>query len=666
MVSCKSLEDLFVQVDAATAFQNKEYTVAADLLQDEYEQQGNELEKSKIAFRIAECYRLSNKTVPAEQWYKNALQFYSEPEAYYKYGLMQKANGKYREAVKTFTEYARSNPIDRANAKRQMRSCQMAEEWMDEPLDYKIFPLVGINSPASDYAPVLFGDDKLIFTSSRSDAAGEGIYGWTGEKHSDFFQATKSGMGEFSNAISFSDSLNTNVNEGTITFSSDLKEAYFTRCGNDVDDGDDYCGIFYSQFSDGNWSLPEQVILFESDSINVGQPFLSPDGKNLFFSADAPGGIGDKDIYVSEMELLGWGAPKNLGPRVNTIDYEGFPYMHSDGKLYFASNGHLGMGGLDVFSASFTKGRWDKVENLQYPINSPADDLGIIFQPSIPPALIDSVEAIGYITSSRKGGAGNDDIFQFVLTYPQEEEEPEPVEEEPRLVILLEGIVKGKEYADPNNSKSEVIGTSPIEEAVVEVLGLNLESVIAERLITDEKGQFSLELEQSSEYKVSGSKVDFFSDYKNVKTLRVDENMKDTLRVNVELVLNRIFKQQEITLDNIYYDLDSFAIRDDAKPVLNELSALLAENPSIQIELGSHTDSRGQDKYNQELSQNRAQAVVTYLARTGIDGRRMVAKGYGETALVNGCADGVECEEFEHQQNRRTTFKVLSDTFRAR
>lgn len=668
--ACTSLDKLFVEVDPNIMFENKEYASAAKLFEEQYEDVGNLVDQAKLAFKIGECHRLANNTFRAQEWYQKALNYYSEPELFYKFGLMQKTNEQYEEAMRTFKEYARSNPIDRANATRQIRSCQMAIDWKKEPTDFKIFNLADINSPASDYGPVLMGN-SLVFSSARSGATGEEIYGWTGEKHSDLFVADMVGRSSFENVRSFSDLLNTPYNEGTLSFNAEMSEVYFTRCGSPSEDeeaGDDYCGLYFAtkDAGSGDWSEPELLDLFEADSINVGQPNVSPDGKFLFFSADAPGGLGDKDIYVSTKKLLGWSYPKNLGPGVNTSKYDGFPYLHTDGKLYFASDGHMGMGGLDVFSAVIENSRWGKVENLKYPINSAADDLGIVFQTSIAPELVDSIEAIGYVTSSRKGGQGNDDIYKLVLGIPQEEPEPEPVivEKEPQPLILLVGTVSGKEYENPNDPKSAYLGNARLADAVVEILGLNAESTFIERIVADGQGNFEIEIEPNSELKVSGSKVEYFSASKNVRTF--EANAKDTTIINVDLVLDRIFKQQEIVMDNIYYDLDSFEIRDDAKPVLDKLALLLQDNPNIQIELGAHTDSRGQDRYNQELSAKRAASVVRYVAKRGVDPQRMRSRGYGESALVNDCVDGANCSEEEHQINRRTTFKVISDSFRSR
>lgn len=668
--SCASLDKLFVEdADADTLFDNKEYALAAKLYAEDYEQIGNLVEQAKMAFKIGECYRLANNTFRAQEWYKKALNYYSEPEVFYKYGLMQKSNEQYEEAMRTFKEYARSNPIDRANATREIRSCQMAIDWKEDPTDFEIVNLADINSPSSDYGPVLMGN-SLIFTSARSAATGEDIYGWTGEKHSDLFIADMKGKSSFENIRAFSETLNTPYNEGTVSFNADMNEVYFTRCGSPEDDekeGDDYCGIYFAtkDISTGDWTEPTHLDLFEADSINVGQPNISPDGKYLYFSADAPGGLGGKDIYVSEKKLLGWSYPKNLGPGVNTSNYEGFPYLHVDGKLYFASNGHMGMGGLDVFSSEIDGNRWGKVENLKYPINSAGDDLGIVFQTSIDPELVDSIESIGYLTSSRKGGKGNDDIYKLVLGFPKEEPEPEIVEPlEPESLILLVGTVSGKQYQDADDPKSAYLGNERLPDAVVEILGLNAESTFLERIVADGDGNFELAIEANSELKVSGSKIDFFSASKNVRTF--DSVTGDTTVIKVDLVLDRIFKEKEIVMDNIYYDLDSFEIREDAKPVLDKLAMLLQDNPNIQIELGAHTDSRGQEKYNQELSAKRAASVVRYVAQRGVEPSRMRSRGYGESALVNQCADGVECTEEEHQVNRRTTFKVISDSFRSR
>ncbi len=665
MTSCAHLFE--VRMDAATAYQSKQYIAATELLIPEYELSESLVERAAKARQIALCYKMANRTTQAEKWYEKAVEFDSDAPTFFNYALMLKANGKYEKAMKVFEEYARVYPIDRSRATKQLKACKSALEWQEEPEPYRIDNPIGLNSAASDFAPVLYDEATLIFTSARSSAKGEETYGWTGEKHSDIFVAEAISASSYGEGRPLSDSINTVYNEGTVTFDQDFKVMYFTHCGG-ANSIDDYCKIYKTERApNGEWVEPERVYLFATDTINVGHPYLRPDGKELYFSADHPEGYGGKDLYSAKLTREGWTSPKNLGPEINTELSEGFPFIHADGRLYFSSDGHAGMGGLDIFVAERKGKNWTKVENLKYPVNSPADDFGIHFQPKIKPELIDSVEAIGYFASSRPGGQGNDDIYKFTRYIPQEPIDTTPVEVPVPLatgpVYILQGAVSENLYADSSNPNSAITGKEAMKQVLVEINGLSLSSEIDERMRTDKSGRFELQLEEATDYRVAASNTGYFRESINVSTKNKSGAVGDTIYIPADLLLNKIFERVEITLDNIYFDLDKWDIRPDAEPTLQQLANLLLENPNITIELGSHTDARGKDKYNQELSQKRAQSTVDYLVKRGLDRRRLVATGFGESQLVNDCVDGVSCTEEQHQENRRTTFSVLSEDF---
>ncbi|HRK28201.1 MAG TPA: OmpA family protein [Chitinophagales bacterium] len=661
------------KMSAASALENKEYITASRLLTEEYNAEKNVLKQSELAYKIAECYRMANRTKDAEKWYKSAMEYGTNTELPFKYALMLKSNGKYNEAMQLFKEYALGNPNNRAKATRQIQSCRQALEWQQNPTRHKVFSVSSLNSPASDFAPVIYHNQLLVFTSSRSGATGNKLYGWTGEKHSDLFVAERKEGFVFSNLTLFGDSINTPYNEGTAAFSPDFKEIFFTACGS-PNKKDDYCKIYASYLTDkGKWSIPELVPLFDVDTINVGQPFLSADGMELYFSADNPNGFGDKDLYrVTKGKDGFWSDPENLGPEINTEYYEGFPYIGPDGKLYFASSGHAGMGGLDIFAATRKGNKWVNPQNLRYPINSAADDFALVFEPYVKPELLDSLEATGFFSSSREGGMGNDDIYAFILETPKEipdsliAQKPPAETKKPDVVYVLQAQVVQKNFSTPDDPNSAVAGKTPVPDAIAEILGLSVDSRISSRLITNAKGNFSLELEPATDYKITAFKNGYFKQSVEVTTKNLlPPAGKDTVYVFAEIMIDKIYRQKEIVLENIYYDLDKYDIRPDAMPTLNKLAQLLKENPNIKILLGSHTDSRGSDRYNETLSQNRAQAAVNYLAQQGIDARRLLAKGYGENRLVNECANGVTCTEEQHQQNRRTTFQVIAENFSA-
>lgn len=670
--SCKVLFE--TPMDANTAYNSAQYAVAAQLYEEEFNEAKELLTRSRLAEKIADCYKYANNTNLAAEWYQKASEYTDNPMLNYKYGLMLKANEQYKEAIQIFKEFAFSSPADRATARKQIIACENAIEWQKEDFNIKMFNLQDINSSASDYAPAIYKEKGLVFTSDRSDALGEETYGWTGRDFSDLFISYRKDDTRWLSPKLFGDSLNTPFNEGTLTFSPDYKTVYFSHCGVVDADKDEYCKVYYSkEKATGQWTTPERIYFFDSDSVNVVQCKLSPDGKQLYFAADAPDGFGDKDIYVAKLTKEGWGAPVNLGPEVNTSGKEGYPFIHTDGRLYFASDGHLGMGGLDVFSAEKDGRKWGNIKNLKTPINSPADDFGLIYLSQIEPALIDSIESIGYISSTRKGGKGSDDIYYFYEEIPKELP-PLVVEvDTPKVVVeveppksvqeyILQGQIVEQLYEIEGNPKSRKTGQIPLRSAIVEVLGLSFESRIAERIVTDDEGRFELKLEPETDYKITGSSTGFFAKSSTISTKREPENNPEI--ISVIIALDKIVKQQEIVIDNIYYDLDKADIREDAKPVLDELAVLLKDNPALIIEFGAHTDSRGTDRYNMDLSQRRAESVKNYLITRGIDSRRLRARGYGETLLVNECDDGVNCSEEQHQQNRRTTFKVIGDDFR--
>ena len=664
------------QIDAASAYESKQYILATDLLIEQYNEAKELQKKSDIAYKIAECFRLANRTKDSEKWYQKALEYSSDSIVTFKYALALKSNGNYKRAMQLFKEYALNNPNDKIRATREIQACRQAMEWQKDLTAHKIVNLQNLNTAASDFAAVPYSDKQLVFTSSRKDAKGEDIYGWTGEKYSDLFVTTEINSFVYTPAMQFGDSINTAYNEGIASFTADFEQVYFTACGSKSEQ-DNYCQIYTTQKNeDGVWILPEPVRLFETDTFNLGQPFITPDGKQLYFSADAADSFGDKDLYVvTKMNDGFWSEPKNLGPAINTENYEGYPYIGTDGLLYFASNGHGGMGGLDIYVAEEEEKVWQNPQNLKAPINSHADDFAFTMKPYIAPELIDSIEMMGYFSSSRPSGKGNDDIYMFVLEVPKEEETPVATVDTPKVTVnvkpkppkiryLLEGKILQKQFEIADNPDSKETGKTGISQAIVEIWGVSDNSNITKRLVTNSKGEFSLEVEAEATYQLSASKNGFFRNSSSVST-KGKTPIDNVVKVYTEIVLDKIYKQREIVLNDIYFDYDQALIREDAKPTLNKLAKLLNENPQIKIEMGSHTDSRGSDSYNQTLSQERAESTVSYLVSLGIDSRRLVAKGYGETRLKNECEDGVTCTEEEHQLNRRTTFKVLSDNFSA-
>ncbi|PSR03029.1 MAG: hypothetical protein BRD50_06560 [Bacteroidetes bacterium SW_11_45_7] len=631
LVSCQTTREI---EDPEVAYEQKKYMIAAELFQEEIEDKETDYLKARVAYKIGESYRMANKKDKAVTWYRQAADYGYGPQALYYQGLMLKSLERYEDAIKVFQEYANAEPLEKAKAQNQIQACKQAKKWIEEETNMNVSIPENINSEYSDFAPVLYQDHSLVFSSSRPDSYGDETYGWTGEEFSDFFQTSKN---------------YTKYHEGAAIFSSDGSTMYFTRCGSSGEE-DDYCLIYKSQKKpNGVWGEAKRIQFFE-DSVNVGHPYLTQNGERLFFSSDAEGGYGKNDLYYVNKTATGWSSPINLGNAINTKGDELFPYLGDDKKLYFASDGHKGMGGLDIFTAQKKGNKWVNPKNMKPPINSGADDFGLIYDKTGPRSEEDKILESGYFCSTRPGGKGNDDIYRF--------------ERKNISFYELEGVVKRPVYKDPTDPNSEVVDHEKLPQANVDLLQQfrNKEEKIASQL-TGEDASFHFELERSSNYKVMASNEGYFSKSKNVTTKGKNDPDQVTVTIRIEIILEKIFEEKEIVIPNIYYDYDSSSLRDKSKPVLEDLAKLLKENKNIKIEIGSHTDSRGSDAYNQRLSKARAESVIEYLVSKGVNPQRLLAKGYGESQLVNDCVDGVDCTEEEHQKNRRTTFKVVSSDF---
>jgi outer membrane protein OmpA-like peptidoglycan-associated protein len=379
--------------------------------------------------------------------------------------------------------------------------------------------------------------------------------------------------------------------------------------------------IYSAKFKNNGWTDIKAFAYNNADEYSVGHPALSPDGKTLYFVSNMPGGVGGADVYYCEkIDENTWSAPKNCGNMINSDGDEVFPYMDASGTLYFSSNGLPGMGGLDLFSAKGSKDSWTSPENLKYPLNSPKDDFSIYYT---------EAGKAGYLTSNRDGGKGMDDIYRFVESPPTDLILAVITKE--RLDNNTLGILKGVDVAIKNRITDNI-----------------------QKMPVSDRGTLFTKVDCGTSYEVKGTKEGYFTQMKLVTTKCVTKH--DT--VFVELTFDKIIIDKPIVLRNIYYDFDKYNIRPDAALELNKLVVILLQNPSIEIELGSHTDSRGSDEYNQVLSQHRAESAVNYIVTQGIDPKRITAKGYGESVPVNRCTNGADCTEEEFQMNRRTEFKV--------
>lgn len=610
---------------ADMAYKAKKFNTAANLYQKVYPKVKDQDEKQLVLFKIADSYRKSNNFKQAIKWFEEVVNSkYPDPKVLFSYGQLLKNFERYDEAGRAFYDFLFEVPGD-ALAKDAMAGCSIASEWKANPQKFTITNLENLNSEYSDYSP-FWVNDKLIFTSSRKESQGSGIFEWTGQKYSDLFEVNLTGNDKPSPIKS----LNTDFNEGVAWLDAEGRSAYFTQC-NGIDGKGLNCKIYVSYFNDNKWTAP-QALPFNSDSFSCGHPAFSPDGKTLFISSDRPGGLGEKDIWMVPFDPVknNWGEPQNPGNAINSADDELFPWVDENNSLYFASKGHIGMGGLDIFKAEKSGNGFKTAENLKYPINSGADDFGLTM---LPESKRKQQAPFAWFSSNREGGKGDDDLYSISIK---------------PFVFLVKGQVKERES---NQAMSGV---------QVEAMDENGKTILQTK--TNDKGEFAGEIPLNTIASLSIKKNGFLSPAAvQLNSMGVQ---KDTTAI-LNFLLDAIPTQDiEITMQGIYYDVDKWDIRSDARPVLDSLSNVLKANPSLVIELASHTDSRAPAEYNLELSKKRAISCVNYLSQKGIPKDRMVPVGYGETKLVNDCSDDVDCSEEEHQMNRRTTVRVLRNDYK--
>ncbi|HUW92742.1 MAG TPA: OmpA family protein [Bacteroidales bacterium] len=622
---------------AYEAFKSGSYFEATDLFKDVYSKTRDKQLKADMVYMVSECYRIINDPKNAELWYKKAVKSaFPKPEAQYWLAESIKKNGRYPQAIEEFRKYRQLVPGD-PRTEQQIRSCELAIEWTSSPEAYNIEEAKELNSKDSDFSPAYARDDygMVWFTSSRDDAQGNKSHGATGQNFTDIFETRLDKKGKWSTPVP-ADYVNSEFEDGTPSFSPDFSEVYFTRCeaGKREDKG---CVIMYSEREGTQWSDPKKLSIL-ADSLVAAHPSISADGLTLYFVSDMPGGMGGKDIYRSVRTSASgdWPRPENMGSDINTRGNELFPYVREDGTLYFASDGQIGMGGLDIFRAiPQTGGRW-VVENMKAPINSNADDFGITFE--------NGTEK-GIFSSTRKGRS-YDDLYFFEL---------------PPLRFGITGLVKDEKTGQP------------VQSAIVALIasdGANLQTE------TGAGGDFKFALKPEVDYIFLASKKGYLNG-KEKETTRGQDKSRDFMAT---ILLTAIDKP--IELPNIFYDFGKWDLRPESMVSLDKLVETLNDNPSVTIELMSHTDSRDTEEYNLDLSQKRAQSVVDYLIARGIDRERLTARGYGEASpkvvdasisrespflrtgtslteqYINTLAND-EQKEIAHQINRRTEFKVL-------
>lgn len=627
----------------------KQYSLAIEFFQDEYEQADSKDLRARKAFLLGECYSKINETTDAGKWYDEAVRLDFGTEALWALAANLKMQEQYQKAIALY-RIAQQEGWQLSEVQREIKVCQQAMLWQQESDDvYSISPL-DINTPYDEYSPMFYQGGFLVFTSDRVVDPSSAKYNWTGNDFSDLY-IVRQGGGE---ALLFDSYLNTVHNEGTAVFTKNFDQIFFTRCQSN--DGDDFCKIYWSKNDNGRWL--DAITPFAMDpKYNYMHPTLIENDSVLIFSSNLPGGEGGYDLYYSFLDEDGWTLPDLMPSRLNSMGNESFPTSDGD-TLYYSSDYLPGLGGLDIFKATVDEeGNWSNPENLRLPINSGADDFGFIMDRSN--ALKQNEEYSAYMTSTRLENSG-DDIFLVTKYVPTEDpNEPDLIadsdeDSENKIRIYLAGRVVEKEYEYLQDPNSRIIGKLPITNARVGIEGPSLDNEIK----TDNNGRFYVDLIDNSKYILRASSEGYFNKKIDLELNDISLKTNTDTTINVEILLDKIFEGEEIVLNNIYYDYNESFIREDAKPSLDSLSLMLKENPELKIQLASHTDCRGEEDLNLALSDRRANAAVSYIISTGIDPSRLVAKGYGKTRMAIDC-NCDDCSEEQHQVNRRTTFKIL-------
>lgn len=630
--------------EADAQFQRGEYYDASVTYKKVYNKLRKKEERpqrGEVAFKMGRCYRLLNMSARASAAFQNALRYeYPDSTTHFMLAQALHADGKYAAALRSYDKYLEFCPDD-SLAINCAEGCRTAQEIRARGSRYVVKQAKLFNSRRADFCPMYLGADcdQIYYTSTSEKATGDKKSEITGMKNADVFFSKKNEKGEWERPEPVEGELNTEFDEGIVAFSPDAQTMYLTKARRELN-APTSVEIYTSTRSDAKWSAPVKFEITADTLSTFGHPAVSPDGEYLYFVSDMPGGYGGKDIWrISLKERQG--SLVNLGPDINTEGNDDFPYVRSDGSLYFSSDGHPGMGGLDIFRATAVGDpadmRW-KVENMGFPINSAGDDFGITFGKG----------EDGFFSSNRGDARGYDHIYSF---------EYDPVR------ITIEGLVMDKDE-------------EPVKNAIIRIVGNDGSN---QKEVARDDGSFSFALQRGVEYvMLAGAKG-----YLNQKQEFASDSTMEDANYWVEFILPSISKPSVV--ENIFYDYDKADLRPESKTALNELIAVLHDNPNVTIEMASHTDRWGSDAYNINLSERRAKSVVDYLVENGISRNRLQPHGYGKSRpktvtkriarLYPQFKEGdILTEEFiktlseEDQQaadqiNRRTEFSVLSLTY---
>ena len=600
--------------------------------------------RADVAWKLGECYRKSNSPILAAGAYQNAVRYgYPDSTALLYLANAQLQKGDYKAAQKSYETFLEKAPGNRM-AQVGLQSARQSADWKNTPTRYIVKKAKELNGQRSDMCPAYVGSDTtmIVTTSTRKESTGDELSSITGQKCADLYLTKRDEKGKWTKTEKIEGEVNSEFEDGACTFTPDGKVMYFTRCVTD-DQYPRYAAIYSSNRSEAAWGKPEKVMISNDTTSLYAHPAVSPDGEWLYFTSDMPGGMGGLDIwrfYIGKSMALE-GIVENLGEAINTEGNEQFPAFGPEGELFFSSDGYPGMGGLDIFSATQLNDSTWNISNIGAPVNSNADDFGITFAPGL---------YRGYFTSNRGDARGWDHIYSFML---------------PETVHTLHGWVYEKDGYELPEGIIYMIGND----------GTNKNFGVMK------DGSYRVRVTPGVEYVLLGTCKGYLNTMQELKT----DSVEGTREYQIDFALPSITRP--VLIDNIFYEYDKATLTAESTAALDELVKLLELNPNATIEIGSHCDHRGSDKYNQKLSQARAESVVNYLIEKGIEQERLTAAGYGEgkpkevtkkmtekysflkegdilTEAFIAALEDEEQKELCHQLNRRTEFQVLRTTYK--
>lgn len=589
--------------------------------------------------QLAEANRNVGNTEQVEHWLKKLIDRRVEkPEDIFNYSQSLKSNGKYLLAEKWLKEYSDLRPED-GRVNMQVSLLEYIQFLMRDSVNFDIMN-VSLNTQGSEMGPAFY-KDQFIFSSTSIETKSGANYKWNELPFLDMYSATiDQGTGNLTSPKPFAPKLKTTYHDGPVSFDQKKDIIYFTRNSfvkgktSKSRDGVVNLKIFLGKLEGDDWKLTGGF-RYNSDEYSVGHPSIDKSGTILYFASDMPGGYGKSDLYFSVFSNEQWSKPFNLGPKINTEGNEFFPFISNDGVLYFASNGHGGLGGLDIYFSVSEQGVFNSIENMGYPVNSAKDDFGF---------ALDSTGMKGYLSSNRSGGKGDDDLYFLKIK---------------RVPVIIRGVVKDRDTKDI------------LPDATVLVIDENGKTIFTSITRTD--GQFEFEVNKGQQYIVNVTKESYLENEIPIATMALRPNDEVYSEIFLEKKIEKgdnspspINMEEEsgvalqvIEIEYINYDLDKSNISREASGALDKLIAIMIEFPDLEIRIESHTDSRGSDEYNMLLSKKRAMSAFDYVVSKGIDPNRLGYEGFGETRLLNNCGNNVVCDEPQHEVNRRSIVKVV-------